>query len=148
MPSSVITNKGKAAVAAKLIGVQNPYFHNETHEDVFKYIAVGAAATAPSVEQESLVTELSGSLTRKAGEVSLHSGMENVLYVDANFQCTASPSETIQEAGLFSQEFSAENGTMLVRGTFDPIELSEGDLVDIEFKITIGDNPIAMEPEE
>lgn len=118
---NLIVTVGKQFIASRLVG-DTPTFVN--------HIAIGDSNSSPSAGQTTLGNEL----VRVAMSTESTSGTATATY-EATFNPAAAI--TVQEAALFSGTATINNGIMLSRTTFLPVNKTVNDTLFITWQITI-----------
>jgi len=123
---NLITNAGKDFIARQL-GSTSPAPNGAN------YIALSTDSTTPSASDTTLPGEITyGGLARSQGTYS-HEDGTNTFTIQKTFTATTSFTG-VQKAGLFT---APTGGTMLAVNTFTPINLQNGDQLQITWTITI-----------
>ena len=125
---NVITNNGKAEVAGLIVS-------DVSGVTAFDYIAIGTGTTTPSATNTSLVSEItSGGGARAA--VTGSRVTTSVTNDTAQFQVTFNftSSFAVTESGVFN---ASSGGKMLCRQTFSAINVSNGDSLQVTWKVQV-----------
>lgn len=120
--ADVVTTVGKNKVAEKLGGLG-------TVGD-WSYLAIGSSGTAATAADTALKAELTGSAARASSTVT--TATANILQLVHTWSATGS--KTVKECGVFND---AATGTVLARSNFATISLSDGDSLQITYKVTV-----------
>lgn len=124
--AALVTNTGKSLIADRIRTTP------ATYTTAPKYVAVGTGATAESVSQTALVTEVE---TRVAGtESTVTTTVTGDTYQSVG-TVSATATRTLAETGLFD---ALAAGNLFARGLLTPtVGLNAGDSVQITWKVQL-----------
>jgi len=126
LKGNIITNAGKAAVAARAGAIE---------QDGFTYLAVGTGVTAENATQTALVAEITtGGLARAAATVTRVTTTVANDTLQLVYTWTASAAHAVRELGTFN---AAAAGDMLARKLFAVINVANTDQLKMTHKFPI-----------